>query len=60
MAERKDAETFERGWALHAFREGMEAAKRKRPIITNPYRPGSDRALLWESGWKEGFSLYGG
>lgn len=58
LAERKDAETFERGWALHAFREGVEAAKRKRPITTNPYRPGSDRALLWDSGWKEGYELY--
>ena len=58
LAERKDAETFERGWALLAFREGIEAARRKQPIITNPYRPGSERALLWDSGWKEGYNLY--
>ncbi len=54
----KPTRTLERGWALNAYREGIEAAKRKRPISANPYRAASDQALIWESGWKEGQELY--
>ncbi len=46
-----------RGWVLAAFREGVEATKRRQPISANPYQPRSDAAVIWESGWKEGQTL---
>ena len=46
-----------RGWSLNTFRQGVEAAKAGAPASTNPYREGSDQAVIWHGGWLVGVSM---
>lgn len=46
------------GWSLKAFREGIFDGRAGKLCSENPYKTGSEEALMWESGWKEGTGFY--
>ena len=46
-----------RGWSLSTFRQGVDAAKSGLPTSANPYREGSDQAVIWLGGWQVGSTM---
>ena len=46
-----------RGWSLNTFRQGVDAAKAGALSSANPYREGSDQAVIWQGGWQVGSSM---